>query len=179
MQKKTNFSKYLSFANSIADKVAIELLKNYKVGRNIFTKKENSPNQVITKIDSQIELMVRKLIKSEYPDHNIIGEEFLAEKKNSNYTWIIDPIDGTKAYIAGVPVFTFLLSLKYKNKFTVSAKKKLSKSSYSVCRDIAKKIAVDQDNSKLLEYFIKRQDTLRNISIDDYFNLEPSCFKNS
>jgi len=71
------------------------------------------------------------------------------------------------------------LNVKYKNKFTVSAKKKLSKSSYSVCRDIAKKIAVDQDNSKLLEYFIKRQDTLRNISIDDYFNLEPSCFKNS
>ena len=71
------------------------------------------------------------------------------------------------------------LNVKYKNKFTVSAKKKLSKSSYSVCRDIAKKIAVDQDNSKLHEYFIKRQDTLRNISIDDYFNLEPSCFKNS
>ena len=62
------------------------------------------------------------------------------------------------------------LNVKYKNKFTVSAKKKLSKSSYSVCRDIAKKIAVDQDNSKLLEYFIKRQDTLRSISIDDYFN---------
>ena len=62
------------------------------------------------------------------------------------------------------------LNVKYKNKFTVRAKKKLSKSSYSVCRDIAKKIAVDQDNSKLLEYFIKRQDTLRSISIDDYFN---------
>ena len=62
------------------------------------------------------------------------------------------------------------LNVKYKNKFTVSAKKKLSKSSYSVCRDIAKKIAVDQDNSKLLEYFIKRQDKLRSISIDDYFN---------
>lgn len=71
------------------------------------------------------------------------------------------------------------LNVKYKNSFTLSAKQKLSKSSYSVCREIAKKIAIDQDNSKLLEYFIKRQDTLRNISIKDYFNLEPNFSKNN
>ena len=65
------------------------------------------------------------------------------------------------------------LNVKYKNKFTIRAKQKLSKSSYAICRDISKKIAVAQDNNKLIELFIKKQDKLRNIDIKDYFNFLP------
>ena len=63
-----------------------------------------------------------------------------------------------------------VLNPKYKNKFTLKAKQRLSNSSYETCRDIADKIAVDVDNDKLHNLFIKRQDTLRNIDVNDYFN---------
>lgn len=71
-----------------------------------------------------------------------------------------------------------VLNIKYKNKFTLSAKQKLSKSSYKVCREIATKVAIDDNNDKVLDYFIKKQDTLRGISIDDYFSLTPNFSKN-
>ena len=62
------------------------------------------------------------------------------------------------------------LDVKYKNKFTTDAKEKLTNSSYKVCRDMADKIAIDEDNDKKLDLFIKRQDFLRKIDIKDYFN---------
>lgn len=67
-----------------------------------------------------------------------------------------------------------VLNVKYKNKFTINAKDKLSQSSYSLCRDIAKKVAVDKDNTDQLNPFIARQDSLRQINFNDYFNLWPN-----
>lgn len=116
MQKIKIISNYLSLANYIADRIAIEIKKNYKQ-RNIRSSKKNSSNQVVTDLDYKIEEITRKLIISKFPNHNIVGEEFKKVDKNSDFTWIIDPIDGTKAFISGIPVFTFLLSLKYKNDY--------------------------------------------------------------
>ena len=65
------------------------------------------------------------------------------------------------------------LNVKYKNKFTISAKKKLMKSPYAVCRDISDKLAVGPDNDSILEQFIRRQDKLRKINIKDYLNFLP------
>ena len=65
------------------------------------------------------------------------------------------------------------LNVKYKNKFTISAKKKLLKSPYAVCRDISDKLAVGPDNDSILEQFIRRQDKLRKINIKDYLNFLP------
>jgi len=61
-----------------------------------------------------------------------------------------------------------VLNIRYKNKFTILAK-----------HMSPKEIAVEEDNNEQLEFFIKRQDMLRNISIDDYFNLTPNFSKNS
>ena len=65
------------------------------------------------------------------------------------------------------------LNVKYKNKFTISAKKKLLKSPYAVCRDISDKLAIGPDNDSILEQFIRRQDKLRKINIKDYLNFLP------
>jgi len=64
------------------------------------------------------------------------------------------------------------LELILKNRITKDAKKKLKNSSYAVCREIAKKVAIEEDNSKNLDLYIKRQDYLRKIDINDYFNLD-------
>ena len=116
MQKKKNISTYLSLANYIADTIALEIKKKYK-NLKIKSYKKTSPYQVVTNLDLKIEKMVIKIIHSKFPEHNIIGEEFGNINKNSDFTWIIDPIDGTKAFISGIPVFTFLLSLKHRNEY--------------------------------------------------------------
>jgi len=71
------------------------------------------------------------------------------------------------------------LNIKYKNKFTLEAKKKLQSSSYAVCKDIANRTAIDKDNTEQFELYVAKQDYLRKIKIDDYFNLGPNRCKKS
>ena len=54
--------------------------------------------------------------KSRFPKHQVIGEEFGLKKSNSNYTWVIDPIDGTRSFIIGNPTWSNLISLNYKGR---------------------------------------------------------------
>ena len=116
--KKNYISNYLSFAHHVADNVANILIRNYKSNSiSINQKNVDESLELVTKMDIKIERHVRTLINQKFPDHSIIGEEFGDIKKKSDFTWIIDPIDGTKAFIAGLPVFSFLLSLRYKKKF--------------------------------------------------------------
>ncbi len=61
--------------------------------------------------DKKIEKSLRSWIKNNYPSHGIIGEEYLDQNKNAKYTWVIDPIDGTVAFLCGKPTFTTLISL--------------------------------------------------------------------
>ena len=65
----------------------------------------------MTIADKQIESLLRERIRSEFPDHGIIGEEEADENLISKYRWVIDPIDGTRSFITGNPLFGTLLSL--------------------------------------------------------------------
>ena len=67
-----------------------------------------------------------------------------------------------------------VLNVKYRNAFTNTAKEKIN-----MAPQILKQIAIDNDNSKELSLFIKRQDYIRKININDYFKLEPNFFKNN
>ncbi len=82
---------------------------------NFFSKKKNNMDPV-TKYDLLIEKKIRSLIKKKFPTHSIIGEEYSDRiVKNSEYCWVIDPIDGTKALIMGQPTWSNLIGLYYKN----------------------------------------------------------------
>ena len=113
---KKKYINYLSFAHFLSNVAGDEIIKNYKKKKLKSSKKviENK-FELVTKVDLNIEKKIRSIIKKYYPMHNIIGEEFKNEIKNSDYCWIIDPIDGTKAFSVGIPVFGFLISLNYKN----------------------------------------------------------------
>jgi len=65
----------------------------------------------VTEADREAERVIRELIASRYPEHAIIGEEWDAKATGSRFTWIVDPIDGTRAFITGVPVWGTLLGL--------------------------------------------------------------------
>lgn len=65
----------------------------------------------VTEADRAAEAAMRRLIKSNFPDHGIVGEEFGDERADAEYVWVLDPIDGTKSFIAGFPVWGTLIAL--------------------------------------------------------------------
>jgi histidinol phosphatase-like enzyme (inositol monophosphatase family) len=65
----------------------------------------------VTEADREAERVIREVIGERFPDHAIVGEEWDAKATGSRYTWIVDPIDGTRAFITGVPVWGTLIGL--------------------------------------------------------------------
>jgi myo-inositol-1(or 4)-monophosphatase len=67
----------------------------------------------VTNVDTESESRILKILKSEYPDHNFVSEEAGAENNDSDYTWVIDPLDGTHNYIHSLPFFAVSIALKH------------------------------------------------------------------
>lgn len=65
----------------------------------------------VTAADREAEAMLRELIRDEFPEHGIIGEEFGSEQEDAEFVWILDPIDGTISFVAGVALFGTLVGL--------------------------------------------------------------------
>src|SRR5882757_764508 len=65
----------------------------------------------VTAADRAAEQAMRTLIKRNFPEHGIIGEEFGNDRADAEYVWVLDPIDGTKSFIAGMPVWGSLIAL--------------------------------------------------------------------
>jgi len=65
----------------------------------------------VTAADRAAETAMRTLIRQNFPDHGIIGEEFGSERTDAEYVWVLDPIDGTKSFIAGMPAWGTLIAL--------------------------------------------------------------------
>ncbi len=97
-------------------KVGIEAVKEaekvilhyFDTNIKIENKADGSP---VTIADKKAEQIIRKIITSAFPDHGFIGEEYENQKNTSNYTWVIDPIDGTRNYSHGIPLFATELAL--------------------------------------------------------------------
>jgi myo-inositol-1(or 4)-monophosphatase len=65
----------------------------------------------VTEADRAGEATMRQLIKRTFPTHGIVGEEFGTEREDAEYVWVLDPIDGTRAFIAGLPTWGTLIGL--------------------------------------------------------------------
>ncbi|OGT46512.1 MAG: inositol monophosphatase [Gammaproteobacteria bacterium RIFCSPHIGHO2_12_FULL_41_20] len=76
---------------------------------------EKKPNDYVTNIDKQAEKEITGIISKAYPDHGVLGEEG-TEKSGNDYLWIIDPLDGTRNFIHGLPHFAVSIAVKYKNR---------------------------------------------------------------
>ena len=86
-----------------------EIIKKYfEQGVGVDWKKDNTP---VTVADKESEQYIRNEIISKFPGHGIIGEEHGSYQEGAEYTWVIDPIDGTKSFIAGTPLFGTLMAL--------------------------------------------------------------------
>ena len=75
----------------------------------------------VTQADKEAEAAIRRLIAGRYPDHGVIGEEYGEDRPDAEHVWILDPIDGTRAFIAGLPLWTTLIALSVGGRSTVGA----------------------------------------------------------
>lgn len=98
----------LDLAARLADAAGAIVRDHYRTGVVVEEKPDASP---VTVADRAVESELRRLITAEFPQHGIVGEEYDAYQPDAEYLWVLDPIDGTKAFICGIPVFGTLIGL--------------------------------------------------------------------
>lgn len=105
------FSTYLEFAREVADAAGKETLRYFQRGLQPEMKQDGSP---VTLADRSAEKLIRAAIAERFPSHAILGEEYGEQAGSGSeiHRWIIDPIDGTKSFISGVPLYAVLVGLE-------------------------------------------------------------------
>jgi inositol-phosphate phosphatase/L-galactose 1-phosphate phosphatase/histidinol-phosphatase len=104
---------YLALANEIADAAGVAIRPYFRQPLAVDDKPDLSP---VTIADRAAESAMRRLIAARFPAHGIFGEEFGREREEAEFTWVLDPIDGTKSFISGVPLFGTLIALAYRGR---------------------------------------------------------------
>lgn len=99
---------YISLAGRLADTARPIANRYFRQPIEILDKQDESP---VTIADREIEAALRKELEKTVPDHGIYGEEYGQQDIDAEWVWVIDPIDGTRAFITGVPLFGILIAL--------------------------------------------------------------------
>ncbi|MFD1747464.1 histidinol-phosphatase [Rhizobium helianthi] len=99
-----------AFFDSLAEAARQETLPRFRTGTAVSNKLQSGFDPV-TEADQAAELAIRKLIIDRFPDHGILGEEHASIGLDRERVWVIDPIDGTRAFISGLPVWGTLIGL--------------------------------------------------------------------
>ena len=110
---------YLEFITETAYEAGRITLDHFLTGVKVEYKTDNTP---VTAADLQAEEMIRGRIEKNYPGHAIVGEEYgLKESESATHRWFIDPIDGTKSFMRGVPLYGVLIGLEIEGRIEAGA----------------------------------------------------------
>jgi histidinol phosphatase-like enzyme (inositol monophosphatase family) len=102
------------FACELADAAAEVTLKYFRAQVGVDNKLSGDDFDPVTEGDQGAERAIRALLEKRFPKHDIFGEEYGRTDKGSDYEWVLDPIDGTRAFISGLPTWGTLIALTYK-----------------------------------------------------------------
>jgi histidinol phosphatase-like enzyme (inositol monophosphatase family) len=103
----------VALAHRLADAARPIAKRYFRSGVAVDDKTDLSP---VTVADREAETAMRALLSAEVPQHGVFGEEHGAVHTDADYVWVIDPIDGTKAYITGLPIFGTLIALLHRGR---------------------------------------------------------------
>lgn len=92
------------------------ILPLFRGGHGLIDKGVGGVFDPVTEADRGAETAIRSLISQRYPDHGVIGEEHGEDRPDAEFVWVIDPVDGTRAFIAGLPLWTTLIGLRFQGR---------------------------------------------------------------
>jgi len=101
----------MDFALKTAEKAGAIAMKHFRRRMKVSLK---SKQDILTAADTEVENLIRKEINKKFPNHGILAEETGGHKEGSDYLWVIDPIDGTVNYAAGLTCFSISIGLAYR-----------------------------------------------------------------
>ncbi len=102
---------FSQFVNELANLSGQAILPFFRTALTADDKSRGGAFDPVTEADRAGEAVMRGLIRRTFPDHGVIGEEYGDENAGAEYVWVLDPIDGTKAFIAGLPLWGTLIGL--------------------------------------------------------------------
>ena len=114
MIKSSEYKAYSKFIESLAKKLTKFYYSKLNKPFQISNKLKGKGYDPVTSADKAFEKFIRREINKKFPTHQVIGEEFGYKKSKSYYSWVIDPIDGTRSFVIGNPTWSNLISLNYK-----------------------------------------------------------------
>jgi histidinol phosphatase-like enzyme (inositol monophosphatase family) len=106
----TDFEPFLLELNRAS---AAVILPQFRADHSLEDKDKGQGFDPVTSADRGAEAAIRKLIGERHPDHGVIGEEYGEDRPDAEFVWVLDPIDGTRAFISGLPVWTTLIGLRH------------------------------------------------------------------
>jgi len=109
---EAELKEFAAFAETLADAAGVAILPFFRAETEVAVEnKAKGGFDPVTAADRAAETAMRELIVKKFPKHGIIGEEFPEKKSRNGYSWVLDPIDGTRAFISGLPLWGVLIGL--------------------------------------------------------------------
>jgi histidinol-phosphatase len=102
---------FTAFVDKLAAAAGDALLPFFRTSLSVENKSRGAAFDPVTAADRAAEQAMRAMIRSSFPSHGIVGEEFGNERTDAEYVWVLDPIDGTKSFISGMPAWGTLIAL--------------------------------------------------------------------
>ena len=163
-----DYKVYSKFLENLARKLTSfyysKLNRTFKVSNKL----KGRGYDPVTTSDKAFEKFIRNEIKKKFPNHQVIGEEFGYKKTKSEYSWMIDPIDGTRSYVIGNPTWSNLVSLNYKGTPVVGL------ANYPVLRKFyfnsSDKLAYVVENGKRKKIKVNKKVSFKNIKMSAAFH---------
>jgi len=107
-------SRFAEFARTLAAAARAETMRGWREAGHARNKAEGGRFDPVTESDEGAERAIRALIERHYPDHGIVGEEFGERQAEGAWSWSLDPIDGTRSFVCGLPSWSTLIALLHR-----------------------------------------------------------------
>ena len=107
---------FSDFVNRLAQVSAEVILPFFRSAIGAEDKSRGGAFDPVTEADRAAEVAMRRLIAQTFPAHGVIGEEYGMDRPDAEYVWVLDPIDGTKAFISGLPTWGTLIGLTHRGR---------------------------------------------------------------
>ena len=166
--KSTEYKVYSKFLDNLARNLTRYYYSKLDRPFKVSNKKRGKGYDPVTSADKAFEKFIRREILKKFPSHQVRGEEFGYKKTKSDFTWIIDPIDGTRSFVIGNPTWSNLISLNFKGKPVLGMANFPILKKYYI--NFSNKISYVVNNGKKQKITVNKKVSFSNIKVSAAFH---------